>query len=108
MLISGDLRPLFVLWLCNAVSLSDGSNESKEPHVPHGLANLQDKVADLLAFFEAEPFLVDVAAAGIPAFNAQRSQSKAVNTWLTKLTDVCRDKIIQRLLSEDPIALNAE
>ncbi len=81
---------------------------STEPHVSHGLANLQDKVADLLAFFRSRTIPCRCCSRRHPAFNAQRSQSKAVNTWLTKLTDACRDKIIQRLLSEDPIALKAE
>lgn len=108
MLISGDLRALYVLWLCSAVSSSDEGYESIEPLVPHGLADLPDKAADLLAFFEADPLLVDAAAIGIPAFNAQSSQSNAVNTWLTNLADACRDEIIQRLLSEDPVALKAE
>lgn len=108
MLIAADLRALYVLWLCSAVSSSDEGDELMEPPVPHGLANLPDKAADLLTFFEADPLLVDAAAIGIPAFSAKSSQSDAVNTWLTKLSDACRDEIIQRLLSEDPVALKAE
>ncbi|XZE33474.1 hypothetical protein SH501x_004258 [Pirellulaceae bacterium SH501] len=108
MLIAADLRALYVLWLCSAVSSSDEGDELMEPPVPHGLANLPDKAADLLTFFEADPLLVDAAAIGIPAFSAQSSQSDVVNTWLTKLSDACRDEIIQRLLSEDPVALKAE
>ena len=107
-LIAGDLRALYVLWLCNAMSSSDDDEAVMEPPIPHGLANLPDEAADLLAFFEADPLLVDAAAIGIPAFNAQGSQGDAVNTWLTKLADARRDEIIQRLLSEDPVAVKAE
>lgn len=45
---------------------------------------------------------------GTPAFNAHGSQGDAVNAWLTKLADARRDEIIQRMLSEDPVALKAE
>ena len=107
-LIAGDLRALYVLWLCNAMSSNVDDEAVIEPPVPHGLANLPDEAADLLAFFEADPLLVDAAAIGIPAFNAQGSQGDAVNTWLTKLADARRDEIIQRLLSEDPVAVKAE
>ena len=107
-LIAGDLRALYVLWLCNAMSSNVDDEAVIEPPVPHGLANLPDEAADLLAFFEADPLLVDAAAIGIPAFNAQRSQGDALNAWLTKLADARRDEIIQRLLSEDPVAVKAE
>jgi hypothetical protein len=108
MLIAGDLRALYVLWLCNAMSSNDDDEAVMEPPIPHGLSVLPDEAADLLAFFEADPLLVDAAAIGIPAFNAQGAQCDAVNAWLTKLADACRDVIIQRLLSEDPVALKAE
>ena len=107
-LIAGDLRALYVLWLCNAMSSTDDDEAVMEPPIPHGLSVLPDEAADLLAFFEADPLLVDAAAIGIPVFNAQGSQGDAVNAWLTKLADARRDKIIQRMLSEDPVALKAE
>jgi len=108
LLIAGDLRALYVLWLCSAMSSSGDDDAVTEPPVPHGLANVPDEAADLLAFFEADPLLVDAAAIGIPAFNAQSSKGDAVNAWLTKLADARRDEIIQRMLSKDPVAVKAE
>ncbi|MCY2976972.1 MAG: hypothetical protein NTW52_20145 [Planctomycetota bacterium] len=108
MLIAGDLRALYVLWLCTAMSSSDEDDAVIEPPVPHGLANLPDEAADLLAFFEADPLLVDAAAIGIPMFNAQGSQGDSVKAWLTTITDSRPHEIIQRLLSEDPVAVKAE
>jgi hypothetical protein len=86
-LMAGDLRALYVLWLCNAMSSNDDDEAVMEPPIPHGLNVLPDEAAELLAFFEADPLLVDAAAIGIPAFNAQRSQGDVVNAWLTKLAD---------------------
>jgi hypothetical protein len=108
MLIAGDLRALYVLWLCNAIASSDVDEAITEPPVPHGLGVLSGEVADLLAFFGADPLLVEAAASGIPAFNPQGSQSDCVNGWLTKLADSRRNEIIQRLLTEDPVDLRAE
>lgn len=62
-----------------------------EPPIPHGLSVLPDEAAYLLAFFEADPLLVDAAAIGIPAFNAQGSQADAVNAWLRKLADALNE-----------------
>lgn len=108
MLIHGDLRALYFLWLCNAISLLDEDEELSEPPVPHGLGELPDEVIDLLAFFEVDPYLVDAAANGIPRFNAKGSQSDIVNKWLATIAVSRRKEIIQRLIAEDPVALKAE
>lgn len=107
MLIAGDLRALYVLWLCCAMSSYDEDEEVMEPPVPHGLGALSDEVADLLAFFEADPLLVEAAASDIPTLDDRGSQADSVKTWLAKLADSRRNEIIQRLLSEDPVALKA-
>jgi hypothetical protein len=108
MLIAGDLRALYVLWLCNAVASCDLDEDMLEPPVPHGLNSLPDNVADLLDFFEVDPLLVDAAAIDIPTFNSKNSQVDSATAWLAKLADTRRGEIIQRLLSEDPVALKAE
>ena len=108
MLIAGDLRALYVLWLCNAMYSRDEDEAVMEPPVPHGLGAIPEEVAELLDFFEADPLLVDAAAAGIPTFNVQSSHSDSVKTWLKSITDARRTEIIQRLFSEDPEALKAE
>lgn len=108
MLIAGDLRALYVLWLCNAMSSSNDDEAVMEPPVPHGLATLPVEAAELLAFFEADPLLVDAAAVGIPTFNAPSSQGDSIKAWLRSITDSRQTEIVQRLLSEDPVALKAE
>jgi hypothetical protein len=108
MLIAADLRALYVLWLCSAVSSSDEGDELMEPPVPHGLSSLPDAAANLLTFFEVDPLMVEAAAIGVPALNTKGSQGDAVDDWLTNLADARRVEIIQRMISEDPIALKAE
>ncbi len=108
LLIGGDLRALYVLWLCGTIPSNEYNDELKEPPVPHGLGTFPSKATELLDFFEADPFLVDAAAIGIPAFDAQGSQGDSVDAWLKSIAASRRDEIILRLLSEDPHALKAE
>lgn len=81
MLITGDLRALYVLWLCCSVCSGD-DDPVIEPPVPHGLGTLPSEVAELLNFFETDPLLVDAAAIGIPALNPQVSQMDPAKAWL--------------------------
>lgn len=110
MLITGDLRALYVLWLCVAIVSRNEEEDSNqtEPPVPHGLGNCSATVSPLLGFFDADPLLVDAAATGIPDFNATDTFAKSANAWRTALSDSQRDAILHRLISEDPVALKAE
>ncbi len=108
LLIAGDVRALYVLWLCCAISSNEDGEELREPPIPHGLGTLPEQAADLLAFFEADPLLIVAAASDSPTFNPQVSQDDSVVSWLTSIADSNRAEIIKRLLTEDPIALKAE
>ena len=108
LLIAGDLRALYVLWLCCALDSNDDLDKLMEPPIPHGLAALPNQAKDLLTFFTVDPLLVDAAAFGIPNFDSQRSQADSVGFWLTSIADSRQAEIIQRLLSEDPFALKCE
>ena len=108
MLIAGDLRALYVLWLCCAMDSNEDMAELMEPPIPHGLAAFPSQAKDLLPFFTVDPLLVDAAATGIPAYQVQATQEDAVSSWLTSLADSKKIEIIQRLLSQDPNELKAE
>lgn len=108
MLIVGDLRALYVLWLCSASALAYEDEPVAQPPVPHGLGTVPDEACELLAFFEANPLLVDAAAVGVPKFDSKASQSDSVKVWLKSTSEARRAEIIHRLISEDPIALKAE
>ena len=107
-LIAGDLRALYVLWLCNANSLGEEDTIVMEPPVPHGMSGIRDEAEDILNFFEVDPLLVEAAVSGSPAFDAQGAQDAAVNAWLKRLAVSRRNEITQRMLREDPVALKRE
>lgn len=108
MLIVGDLRALYVLWLCSAMALAYEDDPLIEPPVPHGLGTVPSEASELLAFFEADPLLVDAAAVGVPKFDSRASQLDSVKVWLNSTAESRRAEIIHRLISEDPMALKAE
>lgn len=108
MLIVGDLRALYVLWLCCALALDNEFEPVTEPPVPHGLGTVPSGASELLAFFEADTLLVEAAAVGVPKFDSRASQLDAVKVWLKSTSESRRAEIIHRFISEDPIALKAE
>ena len=67
MLIAGDLRALYVLWLCCAMDSNEDMAELMEPPIPHGLAAFPSQAKELLPFFTVDPLLVDAAATGLGA-----------------------------------------
>ena len=70
-LIAGDLRGLYLLWLCSVeVDEEDEYGDSvavTEPPVPHGLADLSDGAGDLLLFYGLDPILLHAAAQDVDA-----------------------------------------
>ncbi len=108
MLIGGDLRALYILWLCGAMATDDDEEVVMEPPVPHGLGQVPSQATDLLTFYDLDPLLVDAAASGIPPFSDQGNRSDAVSSWVAALIDSRKTEIIQRLLKEDPVGLKSE
>lgn len=58
-LLRGDLRPLYLGWLASACELG---NDTSEPDVPPGLANLSPAQLALVEFIEIDPDMLASAA----------------------------------------------
>lgn len=108
MLIAGDPRALYFVWLCGAISGNEDPEEAIEPPVPHGMGEFPSEVAELLSFFEQDPLLVAAAGSGIPKFDGQKSRSEQAKEWITALNDKRKVAIIEQLLGEDPFIVKAE
>lgn len=108
MLVAGDIRGLYFVWLCGAISENDDPEELKEPPVPHGMDEFPIEVAELLFLFEQDPLLVTAAGSGIPKFDARKSEAEQVSEWVASLTDERKVSIIERLLKEDPVVVKAD
>jgi hypothetical protein len=108
MLIAGDLRALYVLWLCCATNAYEDEGNLKEPPVPHGLPNLSSTVKNLLLFFMLDPLLVDAAAIDISDADVPADAAEAAKCWIGTLSPGRRAELIERLIVENPIALQRE
>ncbi len=99
LLIEGDLRALYLLWLCIAGDDYEDPAEVIEPPVPHGLKTFPSRACELLTFFGYDPLLLSAAAQDIPDFAA--SAGASTDLWLNALTAQEAKQIVERLLNED-------
>lgn len=108
MLIAGDPRAVYFVWLCGVISGNEDPDEAVEPPVPHGLGEFPTEVAELLYFFDQDPLLLTAAGTGVPRFDGQKSQLEQAGEWIASLSDQRKVAIIERLLQEDPLTVKAE
>jgi len=101
-LMSGDLRALYLLWLCAADDDYNDPAEMIEPPVPHGISEVAADGKEVLPFFGLDPLLLVAAGSGVaPAPNAD-SENRPIIQWMESL-DVRRAKAeLHRILVGDP------
>lgn len=100
-LISGDLRALYLLWLCAAYDSNTDPEEIIEPPVPHGIADSNSFGGDLLLFFGLHPLLLVAAANGVASAPAVISANEHVSDWVKSLNDKqAKEALIQLLNGE--------
>ena len=106
-LISGDLRALYLLWLCAADDDYNDPDETVEPPVPHGISDVPDHVGDFLTFYGLDPLLLLAAAKDVEGAPPDESVEKPVQAWAKSLkTQQARDLLV-KLLTEDTAGLKA-
>ncbi|QDV13104.1 hypothetical protein CA51_29900 [Rosistilla oblonga] len=107
-LIGGDLRALYLLWLCAAYDDNEEPEEMVEPPVPHGLDKMPALSTELLPFFGHDPLILKAAAEGVPGFDPNNSDEDPVQDWVQSITEARSRALLQRLLKEDPVSVKAE
>ena len=107
-LIAGDLRALYLLWLCAADDDYNDPDETIEPPVPHGLAELPGQGENLLTFFGLDTLLLKAAAEGVANAQAGVSQDKALEDWVRSLSAEQSKTLLTRFLMEDSQAVKAD
>ena len=116
-LISGDLRALYLLWLCVAGDENFDPTETVEPPVPLGLLDFDLELECLFDFFNIDPLLVN-AAANIPLARGKKhkktqtpaigSPAERLKPWLKSLSVKQAKEHLQELLVGDTSAFKAE
>jgi hypothetical protein len=107
-LLAGDLRALYVMWICAAFSEGAELSEVIEPPVPGGLPELVEPYSALLEFFGLDPLLLLAASEGAPASPEVQTQDRRFLLWVQGLTDLEAKQLLRKFLAEDATAVQAE
>lgn len=106
LLIAGDLRPLYVIWL--ALTAIYGDDEATEPPLPAGMESLPDCLIALADFYELSPDLLAAAAVGSPTLPKTAAADDPIPRWLDQQSNDDLKKLVQRFLLDDSIGVRAE
>lgn len=107
-LLVGDVRALYVLWLCAALDSQSVSPGIIEPPVPGGLAEFEEPCGPLLEFFGLDPIILVAASEGAPALPAQVDHQHRCGAWLDALSQSESQRLLQKLLVEDAAVVKTE
>ena len=75
-LLAGDLRILYLLWLCAAFDAQSVSLDVIEPPVPGGLAECMDSCGAVMEFFGLDPLMLVSASEGARRQAAERERER--------------------------------
>jgi hypothetical protein len=99
-LINGDLRALYLLWLCAADDDNNDPEEMKEPPVPHSIAESATYGGELLTFFGLDPLLLVAAGKDVSAAPVEETQDHAAR-WVNALDEQPAKDMLLRFLIGD-------
>jgi hypothetical protein len=99
-LMSGDLRALYLLWLCAADGDDNDPAEMIEPPVPHGIADIAAQGGPLLWYFGLDPLLLVAAGTDGKAAPADESGDHATR-WVSALDEQSAKDMLLRFLIGD-------
>lgn len=106
-LISGDLRALYLLWLCAASDDDHDPTDLTEPPVPHGIAEAANFGGELLSFFDLDPLLLVAAGSGVPPAPSAESRQRPVAQWVESLDGQRAKEVLHEMLVGDTVGEKA-
>ena len=107
-LVTGDLRTLYVLWLCAAMDDQSVEPNVVEPPVPGGLAECPETWGPFLEFFGLDPLMLVAAAEGSPESPKRLRHAQQCQEWVEQRSESEAKRWLDRLLTEDANAVKAE
>jgi len=107
-LVAGDLRALYLLWLCAALDDEFDPVDRTEPPVPGGLAEFKISGASLLEFFGVDPLIMIAASEGASPTPDVQSHEQQISGWTDRLSEGDSKRQLRRFLVEDAAAVKAE
>lgn len=106
-LMSGDLRPLYVFWLCGAFDDNELPEELIEPPVPFGLSEAASYAGPLLDFYDLDPLLLTAAAQDSPPVPVDETTAPA-ELWVESLDLKTAKQWLRSFLTDDPVRVRAD
>jgi len=100
-LAQGDLRALYIGWLCCAQA-GELEEEETEPPVPPGLGELDASLERLVDFLRLDTELFEVAAAASPPLRVRPLTRKRIRTWIAEQPPAEKDEYLERFIAEEP------
>ncbi len=108
MLMSGDIRALYVLWLCSTVDMDCDIEEQVEPPTPHGLSQLDKSIGAIFSLFELDELLVHAAAIDVPELDNQRSLADSISVFVQQMATDRQTALLTQMLSGDALELKQQ
>ncbi|GAA1505626.1 hypothetical protein GCM10009827_019090 [Dactylosporangium maewongense] len=106
-LAAGDTRLLYLAWLL-CVQNQELDEDSLEPAVPPGLADLSGPLRSLADFLRLDEDLLETAAETSAPLTTKAPSAAALTKWVKHLPAADKDQVIVRLLRGDGAHLRAE
>ncbi|MGI5180598.1 hypothetical protein ACQEVZ_30220 [Dactylosporangium sp. CA-152071] len=106
-LAAGDTRLLYLAWLL-CVQNQELDEDSLEPPVPPGLAELSGPLRSLAEFLRLDKDLLETAAQASTSLSTRKPSAAALTKWVPQLPSADKDEVIVRLLRGDGAHLRAE
>lgn len=99
-LMIGDLRALYLLWLCAADDDYNDPAEMIEPPVPHGIAESATYGGEILTFFGLDPLLLVAAGQNVNAAPMDESQDRAARWVNAQGEQPAKDMLLRFLIGD--------
>ena len=103
LLAAGDLRTLYLLWLCAASDSDSSPADIAEPPVPSGLTAIASAAEALLEFYGFDPLILVAAAAVAPDSAPDQDRKREITFWVDGLDEQSSKQLLAKLLTEESI-----
>ena len=106
-LLTGDLRALYLLWLCASFDDNTDPEETIEPPVPHGIADFAAYGGALASIFGLDCLTLVAVGEGVEAAPKARAERDCVERWIESLDERHAKKALANLLAADTMVEKA-
>lgn len=104
-LIGGDLRALYLLWLCAVCDKENDPDEIVEPPVPHGISDLFNDFDNLSEFYGLNPLLLSAAGMDVEAAPSDQAGVNRVQSWAETIEPQRAKELLVQLVTSDALTL---